>query len=346
MEESDASFDSSDSAYDSESDCEPDDNSSASGKSSEDSEAEGDAEEDVTTTEEPAALPKKRLGFKDWALQQLSAAKGYVAPPADEAKEALPSTTTEDAAAPPLKKRKVQHAQPGEMRGPLGEDLVLPATFLAKQLQESAKDGPRRKTVEVKRPAEVEEARLLLPIVAEEQPIMEAILLNSVVIICGETGSGKTTQVPQFLYEAGFGSPGSGESYVCYLFLELADCTVLDNPGMIGVTQPRRVAAMSMASRVAQELSLTSSKVSYQIRYDATVSPDTSIKFMTDGVLLRELATDFLLTKYSVIIIDEAHERSMNTDILIGVLSRVIKLREELWTQKKDNVKVCRARCQ
>lgn len=108
---------------------------------------------------------------------------------------------------------------------------------------------------------------------------------------------------------------------------------------MIGVTQPRRVAAMSMAARVAQELSLTSSKVSYQIRYDATVSPDTSIKFMTDGVLLRELATDFLLTKYSVIIIDEAHERSLNTDVLIGVLSRVIKLREELWVQKKDGAK-------
>lgn len=110
---------------------------------------------------------------------------------------------------------------------------------------------------------------------------------------------------------------------------------------MIGVTQPRRVAAMSMASRVAHELSLTSSRVSYQIRYDATVSPSTSIKFMTDGVLLRELATDFLLTKYSVIIIDEAHERSMNTDILIGVLSRVLKLREDMWKAGKEGAKVC-----
>ncbi len=100
---------------------------------------------------------------------------------------------------------------------------------------------------------------------------------------------------------------------------------------------------MSMASRVAHELSLASSKVSYQIRYDATVSPNTSIKFMTDGVLLRELATDFLLTKYSVIIIDEAHERSMNTDVLIGVLSRVIKLREDMWVQGKDNVKVSKS---
>jgi hypothetical protein len=116
--------------------------------------------------------------------------------------------------------------------------------------------------------------------------------------------------------------------------------TILENPGMIGITQPRRVAAMSMAARVAQELSLTSSKVSYQIRYDATVSPDTSIKFMTDGVLLRELATDFLLAKYSVIIIDEAHERTMNTDILVGVLSRVIKLREEMWLERKNEIKV------
>lgn len=109
---------------------------------------------------------------------------------------------------------------------------------------------------------------------------------------------------------------------------------------MIGVTQPRRVAAVSMAARVAQELALSSTRVSYQIRYDATISPTTSIKFMTDGVLLRELATDFLLTKYSVIIIDEAHERSMNTDILIGVLSRVIKLREEMWRDGKDCIKV------
>ena len=114
---------------------------------------------------------------------------------------------------------------------------------------------------------------------------------------------------------------------------------------MIGITQPRRVAAMTMAARVAHELSLTSSRVSYQIRYDATVSPSTSIKFMTDGVLLRELATDFLLTKYSIIIIDEAHERSMNTDILIGVLSRVIKLREEMWKEGKENVKVSQPDC-
>ena len=109
---------------------------------------------------------------------------------------------------------------------------------------------------------------------------------------------------------------------------------------MIGITQPRRVAAIAMSQRVAHELSLNSARVSYQIRYDATVSPNTSIKFMTDGVLLRELAVDFLLAKYSVIIIDEAHERNINTDILIGVLSRVIKLREELWEKGGNDTKV------
>ena len=121
--------------------------------------------------------------------------------------------------------------------------------------------------------------------------------------------------------------------FECMLLLNMAD-----NPGMIGITQPRRVAAVSMAARVGQELSLPTSKVSYQIRYDATTAPTTSIKFMTDGVLLREMATDFLLSKYSVIIVDEAHERSFN---LIGTLSRVIKVREKLWLEEKPEVKVC-----
>ena len=82
--------------------------------------------------------------------------------------------------------------------------------------------------------------------------------------------------------------------------------------------------------------------IAYQIRYAGTAGPATRIKFMTDGVLLRELALDFLLTKYSVIIIDEAHERSMNTDILIGVLSRVVRLREEMWKEGREGAKVSR----
>jgi len=177
--------------------------------------------------------------------------------------------------------------------------------------------------VTVKRKPEVQQARLKLPVCGEEQVIMEAIRNNTVVIICGETGSGKTTQVPQFLYEAGFSHPDSG------------------NPGLIGITQPRRVAAVSMANRVAHELNLKD-EVSHQIRYDTTTSKNTRIKFMTDGVLLRELAADFLLTKYSILIIDEAHERNLNTDILIGVISRVIKLRSNLSKQDREKIKPLR----
>ncbi|MCO5552201.1 hypothetical protein L7F22_005713 [Adiantum nelumboides] len=97
-----------------------------------------------------------------------------------------------------------------------------------------------------------------------------------------------------------------------------------------------------MAQRVASELSLPSTRVSHQIRYDATVSPSTSVKFMTDGVLLRELAANFLLEKYSAIIIDEAHERSVNTDVLIGVLSRVVKLRAKRWIEGESGAKPLR----
>ncbi|NXK19170.1 DHX37 helicase, partial [Arenaria interpres] len=159
--------------------------------------------------------------------------------------------------------------------------------------------------IPVDRSPEIEEARLKLPILAEEQVIMEAISENPIVIICGETGSGKTTQVPQFLYEAGYASPD----------------------GAIGITEPRRVAAVSMSQRVAKEMNLSHRVVSYQIRYEGNVSDETQIKFMTDGVLLKEIQKDFLLSKYKVIIIDEAHERSMYTDILIGLLSRIVPLR-------------------
>ncbi|XP_066466100.1 probable ATP-dependent RNA helicase DHX37 [Tiliqua scincoides] len=159
--------------------------------------------------------------------------------------------------------------------------------------------------IPVDRLPEIQEARLKLPILAEEQVIMEAISENLVVIVCGETGSGKTTQVPQFLYEAGYASCG----------------------GIIGITEPRRVAAVSMSQRVAKEMNLSHRVVSYQIRYEGNVTDDTKIKFMTDGVLLKEIQKDFLLSKYRVVILDEAHERSVYTDILIGLLSRIVPLR-------------------
>ncbi|GAV51821.1 hypothetical protein ZYGR_0AF02920 [Zygosaccharomyces rouxii] len=164
--------------------------------------------------------------------------------------------------------------------------------------------------VPVTRPEEIQAVRMQLPVFGEEHKIMEAIHHNDVVIVCGETGSGKTTQVPQFMYESGFGSPESP-----------------DYPGMIGVTQPRRVATVAMANRISSELGDHGDKVAHQIRFDSSVKDDTRLKFMTDGVLLREMMQDFKLSKYSSIIIDEAHERNINTDILIGMLSRCVKLR-------------------
>ncbi|DBB17318.1 TPA: hypothetical protein ACH3X3_014362 [Trebouxia sp. C0006] len=173
--------------------------------------------------------------------------------------------------------------------------------------------GPAR-VVHVQRRADIEAVRGGLPITGMEQEVMEAVLQNDVVVLCGETGCGKTTQVPQFLYEAGYG---------CSDFPERA--------GMIGVTQPRRVAAVSTATRVAVELDTPlGSVVGYQVRYDRKVSKETALKFMTDGILLRELQEDFLLTKYSSVIIDEAHERSLNTDLLLGLLSRVVPLRRSM----------------
>ena len=150
-----------------------------------------------------------------------------------------------------------------------------------------------------------------LPVCHEEQSIVEAIKYHPVVIVSGETGSGKTTQIPQFLYECG-----------------MTESTEVEGQKrMIGVTEPRRVAAMAMSNRVGQELNLPKSVVSYQIRYETNRTDDTELLFMTDGVLLKEIKSDFLLTKYSVIIIDEAHERSVHSDILIGLLSRIVAYR-------------------
>ncbi|KAL8548762.1 hypothetical protein ACS0TY_007866 [Phlomoides rotata] len=176
--------------------------------------------------------------------------------------------------------------------------------------------------VSVSRPKDVEEQRMGLPIVMMEQEIMEAINENNSVIICGETGCGKTTQVPQFLYEAGFGSNHSNT-----------------RGGIIGVTQPRRVAVLATAKRVAFELGLRLGKeVGFQVRHDRRVGENCSIKFMTDGILLREVQNDFLLKRYSVLILDEAHERSLNTDILIGMLSRVIQERQRECKEQEKRI--------
>ncbi|CAL5192305.1 unnamed protein product [Lathyrus oleraceus] len=141
-----------------------------------------------------------------------------------------------------------------------------------------------------------------LPIVQYEEKIIETVENNSIVVIIGETGSGKSTQLSQMLHRRGYSK--------------------------IAVTQPRRVAAVSVARRVAQELGVQlGEEVGYAIRFEDRTSRNTRIKYLTDGVLLRESLADPELNDYSVIILDEAHERSLNTDILMGLMKRLVKLR-------------------
>eukprot|EP00667_Euglena_gracilis_P007989 EG_transcript_8077 len=173
--------------------------------------------------------------------------------------------------------------------------------------------------VSINRPPEIALSREKLPILRMEGALMDQVESDphGVVLVCGATGSGKTTQVPQFLFEAGFSDPRS-EKF----------------PGRIGVTQPRRVAALTTAQRVAEEMSVTFGKeVGYQVRYTNKATKRTRIKFMTEGILLREMQADILLRQYSAIVIDEAHERSINTDLLIGLLSRIVPLRQTLYDE-------------
>lgn len=148
----------------------------------------------------------------------------------------------------------------------------------------------------------IAQQRKSLPIASVEKRLVQEVRNNDTLIVVGETGSGKTTQIPQFLFNAGF----------CY------------DGKVIGVTQPRRVAAVTVAKRVAEESGVElGQRVGYSIRFDDMTSGSTRIKYMTDGLLLREALLDPYLSRYSVLIVDEAHERTVHTDVLLGLLKDV-----------------------
>jgi len=152
------------------------------------------------------------------------------------------------------------------------------------------------------------EQRQSLPIFKLREELIKAVDDNQILVVIGETGSGKTTQMTQYLAESGY-----------------------TTKGRIGCTQPRRVAAMSVAKRVAEEVGcLIGEEVGYAIRFEDCTSEDTVIKYMTDGMLLREALLDDMMSQYSVIMLDEAHERTIHTDVLFGLLKKCCAKRKDL----------------
>lgn len=165
---------------------------------------------------------------------------------------------------------------------------------------EAVSDFARKRTIT--------QQRQFLPIYAVREELLTVVRENNIIIVVGETGSGKTTQLTQFLHEDGY-----------------------TNYGLIACTQPRRVAAMSVAKRVSEEMNCELGEdVGYAIRFEDCTSEKTIIKYMTDGILLRESLREPDLDNYSVVIMDEAHERSLNTDVLFGLLREVATRRHDL----------------
>ncbi|MGN4062844.1 ATP-dependent RNA helicase HrpA, partial [Burkholderia gladioli] len=151
-----------------------------------------------------------------------------------------------------------------------------------------------------------------LPVSGKREEIARAIVANQVVIVCGETGSGKTTQLPKICLALGRGLGAGGK-------------------GLIGHTQPRRLAASSTGRRIAEELGTSFGEVvGYKVRFTDNLAPGASVKLMTDGILLAETQTDPLLRAYDTLIIDEAHERSLNIDFLLGYLKQILPRRPDL----------------
>jgi pre-mRNA-splicing factor ATP-dependent RNA helicase DHX15/PRP43 len=241
----------------------------------------------------------------------------------DEGKAVASSTGVEDN--PYLRHRrgteglKRRRMEDGDRRLENGSDPVSqgrrgrmdPIHFLEKEPSNYIDDGvnPHTGRPYSQRYFEIRRTRRSLPVYDAREAILSKIEDNQVIVLQGETGSGKTTQVPQFLVEAGY----------------------TDNGKMVCCTQPRRVAAMSVAKRVAEEMDVPlGGHVGYTIRFDDKTSSDTVLKYATDGMLLREGMNDKLLERYSCIVLDEAHERTLSTDVLMGILKSMLAKRKDL----------------
>lgn len=172
-------------------------------------------------------------------------------------------------------------------------------------------DDKQEKTARENKRSTMKEVRESLPVYKFKQDFLSSVSKNQVLIVVGETGSGKTTQLPQYLHEAGY-SEKDGKKLI------------------IGCTQPRRVAATSVAARVADEMDVTlGQEVGYSIRFENVSTPETVVKYLTDGMLLKEFLADPELSNYGALMIDEAHERTLSTEIILSLLKDIIRSRPD-----------------
>ncbi len=200
-------------------------------------------------------------------------------------------------------RREITRIKRSKAKTPANEKINKRLIRLEKKLQRSIKKRSWRK---VNRPKPIYNDAL--PILSKKDEIIDSISNHPIVIISGETGSGKTTQIPKFCLAAGRGVDGK-----------------------IGCTQPRRIAAMTVSRRIAEELGETlGGSIGYKIRFKDKTSPNAFIKIMTDGILLAEAQSDPYLNEYDTIIVDEAHERSLNIDFILGILKTLLKQRKDL----------------
>lgn len=231
-------------------------------------------------------VPEKRKQYENqWELDQLRKAQEVVSANPDE----------------------IQLAESGDYEFVFDESQFVDFTEEAELAgQDGEEIAPKQKF------SDIQQVRKSLPAYKYRTQFLEAMEANQVLIVVGETGSGKTTQLPQYLYEAGY---SNGEGKIL----------------KIGCTQPRRVAATSVARRVAEEVGCElGEEVGYSVRFENESSSSTCIKYLTDGMLLREFLSDPLLSTYSALMIDEAHERTVSTEIILSLLKDVTKERKDL----------------
>lgn len=238
---------------------------------------------DLLQTAEPTEKDKKNRFENQWELDQLKKAQ-------------VVGTNTDEIQLP--NQQQYEFVFDESQFVDFADEAELPG--------EEVPEAPKRDD------SEIQSVRKSLPVYGYREQFLEAIDKNQVLIVVGETGSGKTTQLPQYLYEAGYTKK---------------DSQLLK----VGCTQPRRVAATSVAARVADEVGCTlGEEVGYSIRFEDRCSDKTEIKYLTDGMLLREFLTDPLLSTYSALMIDEAHERTVSTEIILSLLKDIIKERKDL----------------